>query len=69
MGEALVRLVDELADKHSLPLDGYERLIAGRTPELAAYASDRAVEARKRVYGNEVFTRGLIEISNHCKND
>ena len=28
-----------------------------------------ANEVRKKVYGNEVFIRGLIEISNHCKNN
>ena len=69
MGDALEKLVDELAERRSLPLDDYERLIAGRTSGLAAYAAGRAVETRKRVYGTEVFTRGLIEISNHCKND
>ncbi|GHV37441.1 [FeFe] hydrogenase H-cluster radical SAM maturase HydE [Clostridia bacterium] len=25
--------------------------------------------ARRRVYGNSVYTRGLIEFTNHCKND
>ena len=31
--------------------------------------AERAVAVRKRIYGNAVFTRGLIEISNICKND
>ena len=30
---------------------------------------NQAVSVRKRVYGNEVFIRGLIEFSNICKND
>ena len=69
MGSALTRSIDELASEHSLPTAAYEQLIAGRTPALEAYAASRAVEARKRVYSNAVFIRGLIEISNHCKND
>lgn len=31
--------------------------------------ADRAVEIRKQHYGNEIFTRGLIEFTNYCKND
>ena len=69
MGNALIQLIDELADRHCLPTSSYEQLIAGQTPALAAYAAERAVEARKRIYGTDVFTRGLIEISNYCKND
>lgn len=69
MGDALVQLIDELADRHSLPTSSYEQLLEGRSPALAAYAAERAVKARKRIYGTDVFTRGLIEISNYCKND
>ena len=69
MGDALIQLVDELAVWHHLPVASYEQLLEGRSPELASYATARAVEVCKRVYGTDVFTRGLIEISNHCKND
>ena len=43
MGDALVQLIDELADRHRLPISSYEQLIAGRSPVLAAYAAERAV--------------------------
>ena len=69
MDSALTALVDELAERHELPLDAYEALIAGRTPELAAHAAERAVATRRAIYGTAVFTRGLIELSNICKND
>lgn len=36
---------------------------------IQKWAANRAVEVRKRLYGVKVFTRGLIEISNYCKND
>ena len=33
------------------------------------YLTRKAVETRIAVYGKEVFIRGLIEITNYCKND
>lgn len=65
----LFSLIDKLCSDGSLCLSEYEALITNRTEELARYAAERAVKARKEIYGNEVFIRGLIEISNYCKND
>lgn len=62
-------LIDKLASDHTLELAEYEQLVAGYTPELAAYAAELAVQQRKLVYGTDVFVRGLIEISSYCKND
>ncbi len=47
----------------------YAELIRNRCPESVELLKERAVELRKAVYGTEVFTRGLIEISSICKND
>ncbi len=63
------RLIDKLAQRHSLTVEEYEKLIETRSPEVTAYLTEKAVSARKAVYGNKVFIRGLIEISNICKND
>ena len=62
-------LIERLFDEHSLSLSEYRELIDGRTSALAEYAATLAVKARKEIYGNKVFVRGLIEISNICKND
>ena len=64
--EALIR---RLARDHRLEEAAYAALIENRTPEAAALLAELAAEERKRWYGDAVFTRGLIEISNHCKND
>jgi len=69
MDTEIKRLADRLAEEHSLPLDGYRTLIECADEEAAALLRQRAVAARKAVYGTDVFTRGLIEISNICKND
>ncbi|MBP3697330.1 MAG: [FeFe] hydrogenase H-cluster radical SAM maturase HydE [Clostridia bacterium] len=65
----VTELIDKLALEHSLTVDEYKTLIELRTPETSEYLKQKAVEARQNVYGNKVFIRGLIEISNICKND
>ncbi len=62
-------LLDRLDEKHTLTLDEYEYLVANRTLESAEYAASLAVRRRQAVYGNDVYIRGLIEISSYCKND
>jgi len=69
MNNMLYKMVDTLAESHSLELSAYEYLIANRTEQVAMYLAEKAIEVRKKVYGNSIFIRGLIEISNICKND
>ena len=65
----VILLAEKLYKNHSLTVREYEKLISERTSESAQYLTEKADEVRKRVYGNQVFVRGLIEISNICKND
>ncbi len=69
MKDTLKNLIDKLYINHSLSMDEYELLIKGFSNELMGYAAERAVSLRENVYGNDVYIRGLIEISNFCKND
>jgi biotin synthase len=62
-------LIDKLALTHSLTLSEYEYLIENRTQESADRLRELAVRVRQEHYGNAVYIRGLIEISNICKND
>jgi len=64
-----LELADRLQAQHSLKEEEYAFLIDNRTPDLAKLLAERAVKVRKQIYGNEVYVRGLIEISNICKND
>ena len=63
------KLIEKLTREHALPEEEYITLIDGRTPELAAALADKADAVRRSIYGNSIFVRGLIEISNICKND
>ena len=53
--------------------DGQEQapgMIAEPAPgSAAAYLAERARSVREEHYGKDVYLRGLIEYSNHCKND
>lgn len=69
MNSALLPLIDTLSEKHSLSVGQYEKLLDLYCPEGAELLAERAVEARRKIYGNSVYVRGLIEISNICKND
>ncbi len=69
MDDRLYELIYTLAEKHSLSLEEYQYLIDHRTEEAASLLAKEAAIISKRIYGNLIFTRGLIEISNICKND
>ena len=69
MENYLVDVIDKLREERSLSLEEYQILIEGYHPELANYAALEAVKVRHQIYGNKVYVRGLIEISNICKND
>ena len=69
MAEDISPLIRKLSESHSLSIEEYERLIAGRNEESARLLRDLAVKERRRIYGNHVYVRGLIEVSNICRND
>ncbi|MBR2472805.1 MAG: [Clostridia bacterium] len=62
-------LIEKLEKTRSLTLGEYKALIDAFCPELAKVLAEKADAVRRRVYGNKVFIRGLIEVSNICKND
>lgn len=65
----MIDLINKLEKEQSLTLEEYEYLIENRTEETAKILAEKAVKNRKEVYGNDVYIRGLIEISNICKNN
>lgn len=69
MNKKTFELISRLEKTHSLSLDEYEYLVAGRTDEAANFAAKKADAIRRKIYGTDVYLRGLIEISNICKNN
>jgi len=62
-------LVYKLTDTQKLGIEEYTYLIKHRDTEAAEFLRQAAVKIRKENYGNEVLIRGLIEVSNICRND
>lgn len=62
-------IIRKLAETHSLSLEEYESLIVERNDESSRLLRELAVKVRREVYGNAVYIRGLIEVSNICRND
>ena len=69
MNDQLYSLIEKLQKERCLSLSEYKYLIGNRCEEAAKILADAAVGIRKKIYGSSVFVRGLIEISNICKND
>jgi biotin synthase len=44
-------------------------LLTTEDEELISYLHERARAVAQSIYGNQVYIRGLIEITNYCKND
>ena len=69
MNNALFALIDKLAEQHALSLDEYRTLITEADSHAVSYLAELARQTREQYYGKTVFVRGLIEVSNICKND
>ena len=62
-------LICKLEQNESLEKDEWIQLITEQTPELSAFLFEKARSQAQKYYGNRIYTRGLIEFSNYCKND
>lgn len=63
-------VVDKFLKTHSLSLKEYSELLQyWNDPDTVLRLKDEAVRLRKHYYGDKVFTRGLIEFTNYCKNN
>ncbi len=62
-------LIEKLAETHALSREEYLRLLQHITPQETEYLMSLARLEREKQYGKDVYIRGLIEISNICKND
>ena len=61
--------IDRLHQGETLSAGEFAELIDRRTPELSEYLFSQARRVSRARFGNQIFTRGLIEISSFCKNN
>ncbi|MCI8483248.1 MAG: [FeFe] hydrogenase H-cluster radical SAM maturase HydE [Lachnospiraceae bacterium] len=62
-------LIDKLEETSHLTKEEWITLIERRSQDTAEYLFGKARKWQKKYYGNKVYTRGLIEFTNYCKND
>ena len=62
-------LIDKLEKERSLSKKEFVSLISGFQTDDLEYLLSKAKAITKKNFGNGIYTRGLIEISNYCKND
>lgn len=63
------RLVDKLEKEQTLTTDEFRRLLTACDKETLDYINLRARKVATAQFGNGIYLRGLIEISNCCRND
>lgn len=63
------RLVDKLRDEHILTPDEYRALLIMRDAQVIDYLMDQARTVSQLHFGRGIYLRGLIELSNVCRND
>lgn len=64
------KIAQKFLENQNLKKEEFVELIrCADDPETREALAARAVEIRKKYYGDKVYTRGLIEFTNYCKND
>ncbi|MFR9503895.1 MAG: [FeFe] hydrogenase H-cluster radical SAM maturase HydE [Rikenellaceae bacterium] len=61
--------IDRLFEQRRLPKEGYRDILNCDLPEAQKYLHAKAQEVAKKHFGNHIYLRGLIEISNYCRNN
>lgn len=63
------RLIDKLQETSRLAKEEWVALIHNRNQDAAQYLFEKARRLQHQYFGNKIYTRGLIEFTNYCKND
>ena len=63
------QIIDQLAATQNASDHDLLTLLTCEDTSIQAYLAQKADELRQHYYGRDVYLRGLIEISNYCKND
>lgn len=62
-------LVDKLQETKELEREEWRILLSERSPETDRYTRELGKKMREKIYGDNIFIRGLIEFTNYCRND
>lgn len=63
------QVIDTLYETTKIVPDDLRALLTSMDAKDEAYLYKKARDVRERIYGKDVYLRGLIEFSNYCKNN
>lgn len=61
--------IDEIRQKRDISIKTLDFLLSTENEDVITCLKDNAREVADKIYGKQVFIRGLIEFTNYCKND
>ena len=64
-----ILLIDKLRKEHKLTAEEYKILLECQDSNCLSYLQKQAQEEALSRFGNRVFIRGLIEVTNRCRNN
>ncbi|MGE5633147.1 MAG: [FeFe] hydrogenase H-cluster radical SAM maturase HydE [Caulobacteraceae bacterium] len=62
-------LIDKLEAAGSLTKEEFVLLLSHTSPALSEYLFQKSRKMADKYFGNRIYTRGLIEFTNYCKNN
>lgn len=65
----LLEAIDRIREKQNIDRDTLALLMDTQDAAVMEYLRKSARETADRIYGRQVYIRGLIEFTNYCKND
>ena len=66
---AMKQWIDKLRQERTLTPEEFRQLLTGCDAEILRYINKQAQEVALLHFGNKIYIRGLIEISNCCRNN
>ena len=69
MGNCMTDLVNKLSANNSLSKDEFSELLKFRNNETTEYLFEKALLVKEKFYGKSIYLRGIVELTNYCKNN
>ena len=69
MQQTAREMIQEIKCRRDISIEQLEYLLIAENKDCLKMLREEAVQTAQKIYGNQVFIRGLIEFTNYCKND
>ena len=69
MQQTAREMIQEIKCRRDISIEQLEYLLTTENKDCLEMLREEAAQTAQKIYGNQVFIRGLIEFTNYCKND